>query len=354
MSENVKVLIVDDSAIVRRVMVDQLSKQPGIEVVGSAPDPYIARERIIALKPDVITLDIEMPKMDGLTFLKKLMKFHPIPTIILSSVAQRGTEIAINCLEAGAIEVLAKPDGSHSVGEVAGKIADIIRGVKDVKLDTVKANKPTLNTTKSTTPFNPDSAPQSSSIVAIGASTGGTEALKTVLTNISCNTPGIVIVQHMPAGFTNAFAKRLDASSSIHIAEAKDGDIVRDGTALIAPGDRQMKVVRHGAGWKVNVFDGPRVCRHRPSVEVLFDSVTHVAGNKAMGVIMTGMGADGAHALKNLKESGAYTISQSKESCVVYGMPREADEIGASCKSVHLDDIASEIMNHFKSNKAAA
>jgi len=352
MSDQTKVLIVDDSAIVRRVMVDRLSRQHGIEVVGTAPDPYAARERIIALEPDVITLDIEMPKMDGLTFLKKLMKFHPVPTIVLSSIAQHGTEMAINCLEAGAIEVVAKPDGSHSVGEVSNKIADIIRGVKDVQLECAskRVSPAPIDSGES---VDLSKSKPSSRIIAIGASTGGTEALKTVLTQLPCDIPGIVIVQHMPAGFTNAFARRLNDLSKIHIAEAQDGDKILDGTALIAPGDRQMKVVKDGRGWKVHVFDGPRVCRHRPSVEVLFDSVADNVATRAMGVIMTGMGADGAQAMCHMKDKGAYTVSQNKESCVVYGMPREADERGAVCKSLHLSDIANEIVQHSHAKSAA-
>ncbi len=343
MSSPVRVLIVDDSSIVRRVLTDQLSRQPGIEVVGTAPDPYVAREKIVALSPDVITLDIEMPRMDGLSFLKKLMKFHPVPTIVLSSIAGRGSDIAIKCLEAGAIEVLAKPDGSTSVGTVATKLGDIIRGIRDVRIDRVnsspQAPAPRQDRASSTTSPSSGARP-SRRIIAVGASTGGTEALRDFLTQLPSDLPGIVIVQHMPAGFTQAFANRLNGLCEIEIREANDGDDICTGTALIAPGDTQMKVVRSDTGWIVRVFDGPRVCRHKPSVEVLFTSVAEAVGKHATGIIMTGMGNDGARGLRTMKDAGAYTIAQDKDSCVVFGMPREAIEAGGATDVLPLDRIA--------------
>lgn len=347
----VRVLIVDDSSIVRRVLSEQLSQQPGIEVIGTAPDPYVAREKIVALSPDVITLDIEMPRMDGLSFLKKLMKFHPVPAIILSSITGRGSHVAIECLEAGAVEVLGKPNGSTSVSAVASRLGDIIRGIPDVRIDRVRTSCP------SPPPRAVGSAPSSSvfcdarpsrNIIAIGASTGGTEALRDVLTALPSSLPGIVIVQHMPAGFTEAFSKRLNGLCELEVREAKDGDDVCTGTALIAPGDTQMKVVRADAGWAVRVFDGPRVCRHKPSVEVLFTSVAEAAGRHATGVIMTGMGNDGARGLRTLKDAGAYTIAQDKESCVVFGMPREAIEAGGATDVVPLDRIAGQLIQRAK------
>lgn len=344
MSAPVRVLIVDDSAIVRRVLSEQLARQPGIEVAGTAPDPYVAREKIVALQPDVITLDIEMPRMDGLSFLRKLMKFHPVPAIILSSIAQRGTEKAIECLEAGAIAVLAKPDGSTSVGDVAARLGEIIRGVKGVRIRRAKAAP------GATGPAQPGVKPArverrpSRRLIAIGASTGGTEALRDVLTSLEPDVPGMVVVQHMPAGFTNAFAERLNGLCRIEVREARDGDRVCTGLALVAPGDRQMKVVRADDGcWAARVFDGPRVCRHRPSVEVLFQSVAEVAGAHAMGVMMTGMGNDGARAMRSMRDAGAFTVAQNQESCVVFGMPREAIAAGGVCETVGLDRIAEEI-----------
>lgn len=355
MSSPIRVLIVDDSSIVRRALEEQLSRQHGIEVVGSAPDPFVARERIVSLKPDVITLDIEMPRMDGLSFLKKLMKFHPVPTIILSSVAGQGTQKAIECLEAGAVEVLGKPNGSNTIGDVSARLGDIIRGIKHVNIqrDTTKHTRPIQNTKKQTQP-TPASTRPSNKIIAIGASTGGTEALREVLTQLPADLPGIVIVQHMPAGFTNAFAKRLNGLCEIEIREAVDGDKICTGTALIAPGELQMKVVRDGAGWKVNVFDGPRVCRHKPSVEVLFESTAAVAGKKSMGVILTGMGADGSRGMLSMKNAGAYTVAQDEKSCVVFGMPREAIEAGGVTSISPLGQIASQIIDYAKGSARAA
>lgn len=348
MPSPVRVLIVDDSSIVRRVLTDQLSRQPGIEVIGTAPDPYVAREKIIALSPDVITLDIEMPRMDGLSFLKKLMKFHPIPAIVLSSIAGRGSDMAIQCLEAGAVEVLAKPNGSTSVGAVAARIGDIIRGIRDVRIDRVNVSREApvsrADRTASTPPQASGTRP-SRRVIAVGASTGGTEALRDFLTQLPPDLPGIVIVQHMPAGFTKAFASRLNRLCELEVREACDGDLICTGTAHIAPGDTQMKVVRTDAGWMVRVFDGPRVCRHKPSVEVLFTSVAEAVGKHATGIIMTGMGNDGARGLRTMKDAGAYTIAQDKDSCVVFGMPREAIEAGGATDILPLNQIAQRVID---------
>lgn len=348
----IRVLIVDDSPIVRRVLSEHLARQPGIEVVGSAPDPYVAREQIIALEPDVITLDIEMPRMDGLSFLKKLMRFHPVPTIILSSLAARGTETVFQCLEAGAVEVLAKPSGASSIADVAARLGDIIRGIKDVRLSPSPATA---------SPRTPRCAPTavrdpspSHKLIAIGASTGGTEALRAVLSRLPTSIPGLAVVQHMPAGFTNAFAIRLNGLCEIEVREAADGDRICTGLALIAPGEKQMKVVRDGSTWMVRVFDGPRVCRHRPSVEVLFESTAEAARARAMGVIMTGMGADGARGLCSMRKAGAYTLAQDKDSCVVFGMPREAIEAGAACAVAPLDNIHRHIIDYSEGRLRAA
>ncbi len=344
MSDPVRVLIVDDSALVRKVLTEQLSRQPGIEVVGQAPDPFVARERIVALEPDVITLDIEMPRMDGLSFLKKLMKFHPVPTIIFSSIAGRGTQTAMDCLEAGAVEVLAKPNGSAAIGQVAARLGDLIRGIKDVKIRRDAGTAPTPHQAPPPPSNGPKSCGKPSSrVIAIGASTGGTEALRDVLTPLATDTPGIVIVQHMPAGFTNAFANRLNGLCHIQVREAQDGDQICTGLALIAPGELQMKVVKDGATWKVHVFDGPRVCRHKPSVEVLFESTAECVGKKAMGVILTGMGADGARGMLSMRNAGAHTVGQDQQSCIVYGMPREAFEAGAVCQQAPLREVSRHI-----------
>ncbi len=351
MSPPVRVLIVDDSSIVRRVLTEQLSRQPDIEVIGTAPDPYVAREKILTLNPDVITLDIEMPRMDGLSFLKKLMKFHPVPAIVLSSIAGRGSHMAIECLEAGAVDVLVKPNGSTSVGAVAARLGDIIRGIRDVRIDRINtsraASAPSTVGPPSTS-SSPSNTRPSRSIIAIGASTGGTEALRDVLTKLPSDLPGIVIVQHMPAGFTLAFARRLNGLCEIEVREAVDGDHICSGTALIAPGDTQMKVVRNDSGWAVRVFDGPRVCRHKPSVEVLFTSAAEAAGKHATGIIMTGMGNDGARGLRTMKDAGAYTIAQDERSCVVFGMPREAIEAGGATDIVPLDQIARRVIEKTK------
>ncbi|MDQ7014148.1 MAG: chemotaxis response regulator protein-glutamate methylesterase [Planctomycetota bacterium] len=357
MSPPVRVLIVDDSSIVRRVLTEQLSRQPDIEVVGTAPDPYIAREKILALSPDVITLDIEMPRMDGLSFLKKLMKYHPVPAIILSSIAGRGSDMAIECLEAGAVDVLSKPNGSTSVGAVAARLGDIIRGIRDVRVGCINASR-SDSAIKTVSPPSTSSSPSntrpSRSIIAIGASTGGTEALRDVLAKLPSDLPGIVIVQHMPAGFTGAFARRLNGLCQMEVREAVDGDHICSGTALIAPGDTQMKVVRNDAGWGVRVFDGPRVCRHKPSVEVLFTSVAEAAGKHATGIIMTGMGNDGARGLRTMKDAGAYTIAQDEKSCVVFGMPREAIEAGGATDIVPLDKIARRVIEKAKGSVRSA
>ncbi len=345
MSAPIRVLIVDDSALVRRVLTEQLSRQPGIEVVGTAPDPFVAREQIVALEPDVITLDIEMPRMDGLSFLKKLMKFHPVPTIVFSSLAGRGTHIAMDCLEAGAVEVLGKPQGSAGVGQVAARLGDIIRGIKGVTLRKPQGTRPVAPVSQPAAGAPHGGGRPSGRVIAIGASTGGTDALRDVLVPLPTDLPGIVIVQHMPAGFTTAFADRLNRLCAIEVREACDGDEIRTGAALLAPGDLQMKVVRDGEGWKVHVFDGPRVCRHKPSVDVLFESTAECVGRHAMGVILTGMGGDGSRGMLSMKNTGAYTIAQDKDSCVVFGMPREAIEAGGVCETSPLSRIPGHILD---------
>lgn len=339
METDIRVLVVDDSAVVRKVFTDELSRERGIQVIGTAPDPYIARDKIVKLKPDVITLDIEMPRMDGLTFLKKLMKHYPLPVIIVSSLTPKGGKMAMEALSSGALEVISKPSAAYSVGDMSVQLADKIRAVARVNV------KGRLNSDNTTVPVKPAASTRALSfttnkIIAIGASTGGTEAIKTVLTGMPPNSPGIVIVQHMPANFTTAFAQRLDSLSQITVKEAIDGDSVLNGQALIAPGNFHMLLKRSGARYYVQVKNGPMVHHQRPAADVLFRSVANYAGANAIGIILTGMGADGAAGLLEMKEAGARTIAQDEQSCVVFGMPKEAIKLGAAEKVVSLGYVA--------------
>ena len=339
MKKNIGVLIVDDSAIVRKVLSEGLSRERGIEVVGTAPDPYVARDKIVKLKPDVITLDIEMPRMDGITFLKKLMKYYPLPVIIVSSLTQRGSKLALEALSNGALEVISKPTGSYSVGDMSVQLADKIKAVFHAKMPSL--NQTEINTVSVRTGTQARAMTATTNkIIAIGASTGGTEAIKTVLTGMPHNSPGIVIVQHMPAQFTTSFAERLDSLCAISVKEAEDGESVVNGKALIAPGNYHMLLRRSGARYYVQVKTGAMVHHQRPSVDVLFKSVADYAGQNAVGVILTGMGADGAAGMLKMKEAGARTIAQDEKSCVVFGMPKEAIKMGGAEKVVALNHIS--------------
>ncbi len=320
LNRRIRVLIVDDSATVRQVFAQELARDPDIEVVGSAPDPYIARDKIVQLKPDVVTLDIEMPRMDGITFLRKLMRHYPIPVIIVSSLTPASGELALEAIEAGAVDVMCKPGAAYAVGDMSVDLIDKIKAAArtdvcsrepDHKLFQAPVNR--LALTKTT-----------HRIVAVGASTGGTEALARVLSMLPQNAPGLLVVQHMPEHFTRAFADRLNTLCAIEVCEAKNGDTVLPGKALIAPGNYHMLLRRSGAAYFVEVKSGPLVTRHRPSVDVLFKSVARYAGRNAVGVIMTGMGADGADGMKEMHDNGAATIAQDEASCVVFGMPKEA------------------------------
>jgi two-component system chemotaxis response regulator CheB len=340
-NQKIKVLVVDDSAIVRKIFNEELSKETDIEVVGTAPDPYVARDKIVHLKPDVIILDIEMPRMDGLTFLRKLMKYYPLPVIIVSSLTPKGSTMAVEAIEDGAIEVLAKPGGAYSVGDMCIQLKEKIRAASRANMK----RKPSPVSQSKTVGFNYSLKETTQKVIAIGASTGGTEALKEVLINMPQNSPGIVIVQHMPANFTTAFAERLNQICQIEVKEAKDGDSVINGRALIAPGNFHMLIRRSGATYYVNIKDGPLVHHQRPAVDVLFNSVSQYVGHNAVGVILTGMGVDGAKGLLAMKGAGARTIVQDEASCVVYGMPKEAVKIGAADKIVPLDRMTQEIVN---------
>jgi two-component system chemotaxis response regulator CheB len=347
MEPQVNVLIVDDSSIVRQVLTRELSRQEGIRVVGAAPDPFVARDMIVALKPDVITLDIEMPRMDGLTFLRKLMKYHPMPVIVVSSLAVKGCEMAIACLEAGAIDAVPKPNASYSIGNVATQLGDIIRTSKRARISVAKPLPVSqVARTALTIAGSVALAETTHKIVALGASTGGTEALKVVLQALPKQCPGIIMTQHMPEGFTAAFAQRLNGICEIEVKEAADGDWVVPGRALLAPGNFHLKLDRDGARYIVRVVDGPRVSRHKPSVDVLFESVARVAGKNALGAIMTGMGNDGAAGLLSMRKAGAVTLAQDEASCIVFGMPKEAIKAGAAQVTTPLVEIPYHIMSY--------
>ena len=337
MDANIKVLVVDDSAVVRKVFSEELSKERDIQVIATAPDPYVARDKIVKLKPDVVTLDIEMPRMDGITFLKKLMRYHPMPVIIVSSLTQKGSKLALEALSLGAVEVISKPAGSYSVGEMTLQLANKIRAAARARLLT--PTKTSGQVVSTTAPLKALAA-TTNKIIAIGASTGGTEALKVVLTQMPPNCPGIVVVQHMPAKFTTSFAERLNSLCEIEVREAQDEESVIPGRALIAPGNYHMLLKRSGARYYVKIKQGPMVHHQRPSVDVLFRSVAKYAGENALGIILTGMGADGAQGLLEMKRAGAKTIAQDEKSCVVFGMPKEAIKKGAVDKIAPLEEIA--------------
>jgi len=350
--KKIRVLIVDDSALMRQVLTALLSKDPDIEVIGVAPDPYAAREKIKALNPDVLTLDVEMPKMDGLTFLEKLMRGHPMPVVMVSSLTEAGCQTTLRALELGAVDFITKPklDLREGMEELA---QDIIAKVKAAAVATVKHQASGVRRemplrTPDPSPLTPRGAmiKTTDMIIAIGSSTGGTEAVKEVLEVLPPNTPPILITQHMPERFTKTWADRLNNLCRISVKEAEDGDSVLPGHALIAPGSYHMTLVRSGARYTVRINQDPPVNRHRPSVDVMFASVAQYAGGNAVGVILTGMGGDGAKGLFAMKQAGAFTIAQDEASCVVFGMPKEAIKLGGAEKVLPLADIASAIYAH--------
>ncbi len=345
MAGEIKVLVVDDSAVVRQVMSGILEREPGIRVIGTAPDPLFALERMKKEWPDVITLDVEMPRMDGVTFLKKLMAERPTPVVICSSLAQAGAETTMQALAAGAVSIIAKPmvGLKDFLQESAGEVVAAVRAAAQSRLRNL-APGPAMAPAKPGANAPQAMAKTTEGIVAIGTSTGGTQALERILTALPAVAPGIVIVQHMPEKFTASFAARLDSLCQIDVFEAKDGQRVVPGRALIAPGGRHMQLKRSGAQYHVEVLDGPLVNRHRPSVDVLFRSVARHAGANALGVILTGMGDDGARGLKEMHDAGARTLAQDEETCVVYGMPKEAVKLGAVDRSLPLPQIAAAIV----------
>ncbi len=350
----IRVLIVDDSAVVRQTLKEVLSSDPEIEVIATAGDPFVAAERISEQVPDVITLDIEMPRMDGLTFLKKIMSQHPIPVVICSSLAEEGALSTLKALEYGAVEIIAKPRlGTRQFLEDSRvTLCEAVKAAAAARLHSLGPShtvEPKLTADAILSPATRAMAETTEKVVVIGASTGGTEALKTLLEALPADSPGIVIVQHMPELFTRAFANRLDGLCSITVKEAETNDTVIRGRALIAPGNHHLLLKRSGARYYVEIKDGPLVCRHRPSVDVLFRSAARYAGQNAVGVILTGMGDDGARGMLEIKQAGAVTIAQDEATCVVFGMPKEAIKLGAVDKILPLHTVAGAVLANARS-----
>lgn len=350
--KKVKVLVVDDSAVVRQTMKELLESDPQIEVMATAPDPFIAANKISEEIPDVITLDIEMPKMDGLTFLHKIMTQHPIPVVICSSLTEKGSATALKALEYGAVEIITKPKlgTKQFLEESRIHICDTVKAAASINKKKLKICNFDIQPKLSADviiakPINQAMIQTTEKVVVVGASTGGTEALKIFLEVMPLDTPGIVIVQHMPENFTSAFAKRLDGLCRISIKEAENGDAVLRGRALIAPGNHHLLLKRSGARYYVEIKDGPLVSRHRPSVDVLFRSAARYAGKNAIGVIMTGMGDDGAKGMLEMKNAGARTLAQDEKSCIVFGMPHEAIKLGGVDKILPLEKLSGVVIN---------
>ncbi len=338
-----KVLIVDDSALMRALLTEIIGGAPDLEVVGSAPDPIAAREMIKALNPDVLTLDVEMPKMDGLEFLSRLMKLRPMPVIMISALTARGSEVTLQALELGAVDFVAKPRAENVslLQSYAEEIRDKIRAAHGAHLQ----RKPAVVAQRAETPLQGvSSRVLNEKIIAIGASTGGTEAIKEVIVRLPAEVPGIVMVQHMPETFTPSFAKRLDSLGSVRVIEAKGGERIQPGHAYLAPGHSHMTVKKSGGGWVTELAQTEPVNRHRPAVDVLFNSVAREVGKNAIGVILTGMGKDGAQGMLAMRQAGAWNIGQDQESCVVYGMPREAALVGAVDEVVSLHNVAARVL----------
>jgi two-component system chemotaxis response regulator CheB len=354
LGRKIRVLIIDDSASVRQALTKVLEEDPEIEVMGAASDPFMAAKKIQDDVPDVITLDVEMPRMDGITFLRKIMSQRPIPVVMCSSLTEEGSATLMQALEAGAVDIILKPriGAADYLADSGVRIRDAVKGAAVARVGSVRrsasASGPQAKLTADAVlppPSGRAMAKTTEMVCCVGASTGGTEALRVMLEQLPANSPGIVIVQHMPEKFTAAFAKRLNTLCEVEIKEAEDGDPVLRGHVLIAPGDRHMLLERHGARYVVAVKSGPLVSRHRPSVDVLFRSAARSAGGNAMGVIMTGMGDDGARGMAEMHAAGAYTVAQDEASSVVFGMPKEAIAHGGVDKVVSLDHIAREILS---------
>ena len=351
MLKPVRVLIVDDSALMRQLLTSILSASSELEVVGTAGDPFVAREKIKSLRPDVLTLDVEMPRMDGLTFLEKLMRGHPMPVIMISSLTDRGAATTLRALSLGAVDYIAKPKLNVTCGTIEQSDEIVSKVIAAARVRVRPLVAPAASAKPSQTPAATECLIAAThKIVAIGASTGGTEALKKLLTPLPADFPGIVIVQHMPEAFTGAFAARLNSISRISVREAKDGDRILPGHALLAPGGHQMEVVRRGMEFSVHVFRGERVNRHLPSVDVLFSSCARHLGSNVTGVILTGMGADGALGMLEMKRAGAFNIAQDQATCVVFGMPQEAIRHGGVDQVLALDRIPAALLQHLSAS----
>lgn len=357
----IRVLIVDDSASVRTTLSEIIAADPELEVMATASDPYVAVERIRQEVPDVMFLDLEMPRMDGLTFLRKMMAQRPIPTVICSAMTEEGSEALMQALEAGAVDVVTKPrvDTAQWLQDSSMRICDAAKAAAHAKFKGVRKQAPELRVEAKLTadavvaPLSASRAaslklsmPVTEPIICIGASTGGTEALREVLEGLPADGPGVLIVQHMPEKFTNAFARRLNGLCAVEVKEAEEGDVVRQGLVLIAPGNRHMTLHRSGSRYTVSIVDGPHVSRHRPSVDVLFRSASQSAGRNAMGVLLTGMGDDGARGLLEMRQAGSHTVAQDEETSVVFGMPKEAIQRGAAAKVLPLGRVATEITTY--------
>lgn len=357
--KKIKVLIVDDSAVVRQTLSAILGSDPEIEVIGVANDPYIAADKINHERPDVITLDIEMPRMDGLTFLRKLMSQQPIPVVICSSLTEKGAETTLKALQYGAVEIINKPKlgVAQFLKEAEVIICDAVRAAAAARVRPLPPPRPEIESKLSADVIlakgnaqHAEKIKTTEKVVVIGASTGGTEALRHYLEAMPHDAPGTVIVQHMPEHFTKAFASRLNATCRVTVKEAADGDTILPGRALIAPGNKHLLLKRSGARYYVEVKDGPLVSRHRPSVDVLFRSAARYAGKNAIAVIMTGMGDDGAKGMKELKDAGAVTLAQDEESCIVFGMPKEAIRLGGVDQVLALEQIPAAVLRHYRSS----
>ena len=357
-----RVLVVDDSALVRKTITDCLNLDPGIEVVGSACDPYVAREKIMRLDPDVLTLDLEMPRMDGLTFLRILMQHHPMPVVVVSSLAQAGSQVALDALEAGAVDVLAKPNGTMSVGALAGQLAHHVKAAaasvrfrgmmaradRSTTSSTAAAAKPAVvNEPSAAGPKPPPYTGRvdNRQLIVIGASTGGVEALRTVLPNLPEGLPPIAVVQHISPYFSKAVAGRLDSLCSMRVVEAEDGMILERGTCVVAPGDYHLALTWQGEGYKTRLMQSPPVHHCRPSVDVLFRSVAEAGGKYVTAALLTGMGSDGAMGMAAIRKAGGRTIAEHEKTCVVYGMPRAAIELGVVDLVLPLPQIAGAIVD---------
>lgn len=343
----IRVVLVDDSALVRAVLSGLINRAPDMQVVGTAADPYEARELIRGLNPDVITLDVEMPRMDGLAFLEHLMRLRPMPVLMVSTLTERGAQTTLRALELGAVDFVAKPTLNLRAGlnDLAGEITGKLRVAAQARVGRRVNALPAASRTARLALAAPRVL--SHELIAVGASTGGTEALRQVLTGLPPRVPGLVITQHMPPGFTSSFAARLDGLCEIRVKEAADGEEILRGHAYIAPGGRHLWVERKGAGFAARVGDGDPVNRHKPSVEVLFRSVARCAGPRSVGLMLTGMGCDGALAMREMRDCGAYNLVQDEASCVVFGMPREAIAAGAADEVVPLHDMAARLTARF-------